>query len=383
MTPDFIKTEMDIQVSGASQIPTDEFKPEVNFIDLHLDFPASFEPYKMGHTPFMRAVSLIGHKNMQEHSFRVNYLNDVHNREKEIKEIFTLYNSRNALLFKDKKNHFKDKVLAFLDEDLECDTDLDNNRALYLAIEKAFLPFSEPQKNVDTVHLFTKKLIELEKNNKEELHEFINTIIDNGFLRNIQTDCLEIYPKIIDHELSLRPALFLDHLDKYDSNIISYRVSAHEFKDVKDLYKDIIEISSRALILIAGINNIIKRNSFNEFKDNKPKSLDEYADIPVGFKLQHIDDSWYSFDGLDLDNQLRNSIAHYKTEYNDITQELTYYPKREGMAQKKSESMYFLDFTRKILQSFRELHRLNHLTKCLYVYYYMRILDIKGTPFDI
>ena len=235
------------------------------------------------------------------------------------------------------------------------------------------------------MHLFTKELITLEKGNKNSLHDFINEIISNAFLKNIQTDCLEIYPRIIDIELMLRPALFLDFDANYDGNQVPYRVSAHEFTEVKDLYKDISEIISRALVLVAGVNNLKKRGSHDLFFESpgKPRSLNKYADFPLGRKLDFIDDSWYPLDNDVLDNQLRNSVAHYKAEYEEVSQEITYFPKREGMKQNKPENMYFLDFSRRILLSFRELHRLNHFTKCLFVYYYLRVLGEQGTPDDL
>jgi hypothetical protein len=322
MTPDFENAGMDIKVSGAAQIETKSFEPGVNFVDMHLDFPVSFGEYKMGQTPFMRASMRVGHQAMQIHAMRVNYLNDVYENEKVIREIFTLYSNK-------KSDLFKKKVLSFLGSEMECDTELDQNRALYHAIERSFFPFSEPEKNVDATTLFTKELIALEETDKDPLHKFINEIVSSGFLKNIQTDCLEIYPRIIDIELMLRPALFLDFDDKYDGNQAPFRVSAHEFIEVKDLYKDISEIISRALILVAGINNIKKRNSHDTFLNTAgaPLNLNKYADFPLGRKLDYIDDSWYPLDNDVLDNQLRNSVANYKAEYDEITQMITYFPK--------------------------------------------------------
>lgn len=378
MTPDFEKIEMDIQVSGAKQIEAGMFQPGVNFVDLHLDFPVSFGEYEMGLTPFMRASMRIEHEALQIHSMRVNFLNDIYDHENEIREIFTLYSNN-------KHDLFKKKVLQFLNSKMECDTPLDQNRALYHAIERSFLPFSEPARNVDAVHLFTKELVTIEEDNKNSLHDFINEIVSNDFLKNIQTDCLEIYPRIIDIELMLRPALFLDFDTNYDGNQVPYRVSTHEFIEAKDLYKDISEIISRALVLIAGVNNLKKRGLHDLFfeRNGKPSNLNKYADFPLGRKLDFIDDSWYPIDNDVLDNQLRNSVAHYKAEYEEVSQKITYFPKREGMKQDKPENMYFLDFSRRILLSFRELHKLNHFTKCLFVYYYLRVLGQKGTPDDL
>ena len=53
----------------------------------------------------------------------------------------------------------------------------------------------------------------------------------------------------------------------------------------------------------------------------------------------------------------------------EVSQIITYYPKREGMKQERKESIYFLDFMRKLLYVYREMHKLHHLIKCLYYYY--------------
>ena len=197
-------------------------------------------------------------------------------------------------------------------------------------------------------------------------------MIDSDFLKNIQHDCLEIYPKILQAELALRPALFLDFDSNYEKELVAFRVSVDEFQTYKDLYKDISEVMSRQLVLVAGINNLIQRGDHNSFKDtgkNTPKSLNKFADVPYGSKLMHIDETWYPIDEKVTDNQLRNSIAHYKAEYDEIKQVVTYYPRKEGIKQEKSESMYFIDFMRKILISYREMHSLHQLIKCLFNYY--------------
>lgn len=378
MIPDFENADIDIQVKGAEKSNDGTFAKNENFVDLHLDFPVSFGKYVMGLTPFMSASMRIGHDNLNKHAIRVNYLNHVYQCEKDIKAIFTLYKNGNHGLF-------KKKALKFLNSSMACDSQLDINRALYFVIERAFFPFAEPKKNVDALELFTRKSYELEQANKVSLNEFINEIVKSGFLKNLQTDCLEIYPRIIDIELMLRPALFLDYDPGYNGNQVPYRVSAHEFLDAKDLYKDIVEIISRALVLISGMNNLEKRSSHNNFLKQKesPKNLNEFADLPLGIKLDYIDNCWYNIDKGVMDNQLRNSVAHYKAEYDEITQEITYFPKKEGIKQEKAKKMFFLDFSRNILVAFRELHRLNHLTKCLFVYYYLEIRGEKGTPCDL
>lgn len=210
--------------------------------------------------------------------------------------------------------------------------------------------------------------------NKNAFDNFITEIIETGFLENIRKDCLEIYPRLLDAELPMRPALFLDFDTAYEKELVAFRVSTDEFHQYKDLYKDISEIMSRQFVLLAGINNLIQRgdhNKFGDFGKLTPKSLHDYADVPFGSKIQFLDDSWYAVEEGVADNQLRNSIAHYKAEYDEISQLITYYPRKEGIKQDKPEQMYFIDFMRKILISYREMHRLHQLIKCLFNYYFI------------
>ncbi|MDF1764062.1 MAG: hypothetical protein P1U57_11685 [Oleibacter sp.] len=358
-----------ITVAGANQIKSKgPFDATTPFVDLHLDFPVSFEKYVMGQTPFMRATQRCGHENMQIHAFRVNTLNHISESSAEIKKIIKLY--RNG-----KEKLYRKRVLSFLEADMDCKKKIDQNYALYHLLERCFSPFNEPRKNLETVEAYTEKIIFFAENKKDEFECFLKAVVDSNFLKNLQDDCLQIYPKILDFELILRPALFLDFDDTYENSRVAYRVSSHDFEEIKDLYKDISEVLSRQLVLIAGVNNLEKRGDHNKFaefdKIKSPSSLNKFADVPFGQKLDLIDTPWHSIDKKVADNQLRNSIAHFKVEYDELSQQLTYFPRKEGIKQEKSEKMYFLDFSRKILLAYREMHKLNHLIKCLYVFYYL------------
>jgi hypothetical protein len=106
-------------------------------------------------------------------------------------------------------------------------------------------------------------------------------------------------------------------------------------------------------------------------KDLTPKNLHGFADLAFGQKDDYIDDNWFSFSDRVADNQLRNAIAHYKTDYDEITQKITYYPRKEGMKQEKSEEIFFLEFMRRMLVAYREMNRLHQLIKSLFYYHYL------------
>lgn len=360
-------------ITGAKKVQGIEpFDAETNFVDLHLDFPVSFEPYEMGMTPFMRASGRIGFKEMQLHSARLNHLNAEIEKARFFHTILKLY-------AKQKFVPFKLNIERTFGISVKSDRPEDINAALYRLITFMMMAYEYPGQSRDAVDEFKSILVTIRKNHQAQLDAFVQKIIDNAFLKNLQLDVLEIYPRMLSAELVMRPALFLDFDEEYGENPIPMRVSSEEFESYKDLYKDISEIISRQMVLVAGLNNLLKRGDPDAFspkmtnsgKNQAPASLDDFADVVFGLKQSFIDDSWYDTLEGSMSNRLRNAIAHYKTEYDDITQIVTYYPKREGMAQEASEKIYFLEFIRRLLVTYREMHRIHHLIKSLFYYYFL------------
>jgi hypothetical protein len=320
----------------------------------------------MGHTPFMMALQQVGHERYAMHNHRLNQLNVLYKKQTEIGNLIRLYSGRDPQLF-------RMKVEKFLKTKLKSSKPQDINAGLYLLVSKSFEPFINVHSVKETAEGYPDYLFHLAGKDKAKLDEFIDHLAKTRFLRNVQLDGLELYPAILEAELPLRPALFLDFDDKYEGGGLSpARVSTDKFNAYKDLYKDVAEVLNRQLVIVAGINNLLHRGDYNAFPDlgrkKQPTSLNDFADIPFGSKMDWLDNCWFYFDKDAVDNQLRNAIAHFKAEYDDSTQLITYYPKLEGMGQEKAQTMYFLDFMRKLLSSFREMHYLHHLVKSIYYY---------------
>jgi hypothetical protein len=363
-----------ISVRGAQDVKVEGvFDNSRPFIDLHLDFPVYMGEYVMGMTPFMRAVTQVRPEDYQLHSFRLNILNSI---------IENMIFFRNCLKF-----YRSGKVKPFIrcaSERLgaknKSELPQDLNATLYTVIAQTMLPFARPGENADTVGKINAVLLELLKNGKAQLDEFSDELERSGFLKAIQNDCLEVYPRILEAEMPLRPVLFFDFDCDFRSMAIPVCISTADFEDYKDLYKDITEIVSRQLVLVAGVNNLKKRGSFNDFlpgiglasngRDFTPASLNDFSDLPFGRKLDYIDDTWFELEDAATDNQLRNSIAHYKTDYDDVLQILTYFPCKEGIEERRSERMMFIEFLHRILLAYREMHRMHHLIKALLYYRY-------------
>lgn len=357
---------------GATKIegkqPFDNTNP---FIDLHLDFPVYMGEYQMGNTPFMRAAGQVSSEELQLHNARLNMLNaDV----------------ENVPFFKNCLKFYRNgKVKPFLncahkkfDVSAKSELPQDLNATLYSLIARVMWPFALPGQDRDTVDQYMKIIFDLAKNNRPAIDAFISEVHATGFVKALQHDCLEVYPRILEAELPLRPVLFFDFDCDLSEMLVPVRVSTDDFETYKDLYKDITEIISRQIVLIAGVNNLMKRGDHNAFqpgigrvasgRDFTPANLNAFADVVFGKKLDFIDDNWFSLEDAATDNQLRNSIAHYKTEYDDVSQVVKYFPRREGMEEDRSETMQFIEFMRRVLLAYREMHRMHHLIKAILYY---------------
>ncbi len=370
---DYIAENMKINITGATDIGIQlPFDAKTNFVDAHIDFPASFEPYVMGLTPFMRAAGRIGQKEMGLHQFRLNYLNQEVKNARDFQNILKLYANQ-------KYKPFKLNIKRIFGISVDSDKPQDINAALYTLIAKMMFPYEYPRQSLEAVYNFTNITTDIANSHKANLDVFVRNLINSNFLKNLQHDVLKIYPQMLGAELIMRPALFLDFDEEYAKNPIAMRVSTEDFESYKDLYKDILEIISRQIILVAGFNNLLKRGNADNFAPKKtkrgdniaPETLDAFAGVSLGVKKDFIDDCWHDFLEGSINNQLRNAIAHNNTEYNEVTQLLLYYPNNNGMARNKSKQIHFLEFVRCLLIAYREMHRLHHLIKSLFYYYYL------------
>lgn len=368
----------DLATTGAekSERQSAPFDGRNPFVDLHLDFPVSPGAYQIGQTPFFAAVARIqdeaGVDSTQAmellsfHSRRLEQLNYFAGKADQIRTIIKLYLGTNKQLFKQRVGQFLNSELG---DSLEPQ---DINAALYKFVSAVFLPFVHHESVTEFVKSITDMVMNLGSAKPEAFDAFVNRLIETRFLPNLQRDSLSLYHEVYGAELALRPALFLDFLPGADDKQVPGLISAKEFVMYKNLYKDLCEVLGRQLVIVAGINNIIHRDSYDAFAPSKDgaalSSLDKFADKTLSDKFKYLNDSWFDFDRGVLSTGLRNAIAHHSTTYDELAQILTYFPEKEGIRQEKAETMTFLAFMRLILQLFRETHYLQHVIKTLLYY---------------
>lgn len=349
------------------------------FVDLHLDFPVMFGAYVPGLTPWFASLNQLDevtgdrNKSLQLsmfHSARLNILNELYPKAEELKRIINLYHGANKQLFQKRAAEFlgEEQEKSILQQDL--------NATLYRVIAKAFFPFVVHEHGKEISEELPKLLYELDR---EQLDSFIEDIFSSGFLTSLQRDCLRIYPRVFDAEIPFRPALFLDFFEGEQSDLVAGRVSSQDFFSLKDLYKDILEIIARQIVLVAGINNLYHRGNFNSFKaidGGALSSLQKLSEKTLSDKFKYLDDCWYNLATTDLNLGLRNAVAHNNINYNSETQTVTYYPEGGRLAATEGKEISFLAFMRSLLLAFREMHNLHHVIKSLY--YYKLLVQDRG-----
>lgn len=352
--------------------PSGPFDGTNPFVDLHLDFPVRFGKYIMGNTPYIMAMQELhdstdsnSNSSLEKisfHSNRLNQLNYFYNKSENIKTIIRLYEGSNKQLFKKKVGEFLgvDQGPSLKPQDV--------NVSLYNFVSFLFLPFIHFGEVKQFVYDFTDLMMRLSGKN---FSDFVGNLVSSGFLSTLQKDCLRIYPEIYDAEMAMRPALYLDLIPEYEKAKTAARISTKDFQLYKETYKDIVEVFSRQLVLVSGINNLIHRGHSDLFKSidgGTLSSLEKFSGKTLTDKFKYLDDCWYILDKDVVDAGVRNSIAHNNIKYNEVTQEITYYPGGGGLQQTTGKTIYFLDFMRMMLVLFREMHNLHHLIKCLFYY---------------
>ena len=210
--------------------------------------------------------------------------------------------------------------------------------------------------------------------NQEKLGKFIDALDSSRFLSELQRDCLKIYPRIFDAELPLRPALFLDLTGNTEAEKTATRVSAQDFSGLKDLYKDVVEILNRQLVLVAGVNNLLYRGDANSFKaidGGTLSDLKKYSAKALSDKFKYLDDCWFKVDMDAYNLDMRNAIAHNNVNYSGVSQIIAYTPGGGRLELGSAKTMTFLEFMRLVLVAFREMHCLHHVIKSLFFYKYL------------
>lgn len=333
-------------------------------IDLHLDFPVFEHESHPLISPFMMSNLMAGNSNILKHAYNIKSLNVISDNITDIKNTLNFYLKKKFKIFTRKTTEYLEiESPAIVVNKIHAEI------LLFKYIFEIIEPFSDSDEVNKSIDKYKKTIDNLSSNCSIGLEKFIKEIKNTSFIDININDTLKIYKQILEKEVIFRPSLFIDFDTSYEKNALPYRLSTKEFEYISDLFKDISEVLSRQLTIIAGINNLSKRGDHNVFKvvlskrgkSLEPKSLKDFSNLDFGKKIEYIDSSWFPISDKIADNQLRNSTAHYKWEYDSSSQVIKYFPKKEGFERLESKEIYLIDYCKKVIDSFRIVHELNYL----------------------
>ncbi|MBN9983781.1 hypothetical protein [Rhizobium laguerreae] len=126
------------RLTGATEVEGESpFKPGIDFVDLHLDFPVVFGEYEMGNTPYMQASMRSGAERAAFHRDRLGLVNAQYKKYPQVIKLIGMYNSGFhgpfAVLA---RKSFKVEVRSKRPQDI--------NAALYTVVSHYVLPFTLP-----------------------------------------------------------------------------------------------------------------------------------------------------------------------------------------------------------------------------------------------
>lgn len=369
----FVFGQADYELQGATEVEDFDapFKGDKPFVDLHIDFPVYFGEYVMGMTTFFRVTREVGMESYAHLNQRLNTLNILYPLQRDLASLITQYKRDDIKSFE--KVCSRIPLIALASRKKQ-----DVLAALYSATSMMSSPFTLHEHNAEVSDKAPKLYMWLHKEHPKKFLSFIDRICDSGFLKNIHNDCLSLYPRLVALDLPFRPAFFYDYANAEYLGQVPARVSTADFDVCNNFYKDLAEVFSRQVTLLAGLNNLLKRGDFDLFEPTMKvtkkgtraelENLGAFANIDLGNKIGFVDDCFYNINTEAIDNKLRNAIAHYKYEYKESIQVITYFPNKEGMSREKLYEISFMEFIRKSLLLFREVHSVNHIVKAALFY---------------
>lgn len=192
----------------------------------------------------------------------------------------------------------------------------------------------------------SKLVLQLDKN---EIIKFINTISsDFNDIEKKAFNLIESFSAIYDQLIpvvALRNSNSLVNLNKE-----KYGIMTTNFEQLSDFYAKSYEWILDNINIIVALNNIFNRKSYNLCANGK--SYEEILKVGSKYKkIEYLDSNeQFSTPTDSLQNRVRNSIQHFDTDIDYVTQEIIFTDKYRDKV--KYENMYLIDFANLCLENF-------------------------------
>lgn len=261
-------------------------------------------------------------------------------------------------LFFNQKLDLIEKPLLEFSENYIIKNDLDAEIALHQLITMGMNHIMPPNTLKEYTNMANKLMLGKEINETIKFIEFIETKINT---KELSEKIIEIYDRWINDFEKYMSVIILSVANKTDQiDKEKYGISTINFKDMRTFYADSYELILEMITLPVGLNNIIERKNYDCFPANS--KINKFKTFFNNTKYQRLDalkdDEEFS-KYLNINNNVRNSIAHFDYKINNETQLITFYDKYKS--NEKLIEMYLFDFALLCYENIKFIVYLNEL----------------------
>lgn len=327
--------------------------------ELSAEFPTKklyFHTGEQDLTPYLRSVQIIGEDNYENIQKTLAFSKFIENDWENLKAQIKLYQNGNFNILKTNLKHQ-------FSTNNEHDALMALHQKLITSFNKIF-----PETTLNEYTSLAKKIFNIYLNKKDTITEFINKLETEGVLANIEKKELDILSYFCDNYLKFMPALLL----KISNRKIDYNqlgISTIGLNELKAFYTNTYEYILSNLDIIIALNNIEKRGNTCDFINENIKSFD-YLSKNKYQKIELIDNDEPFSISIDLNNRIRNSIAHFNDDYKSTTQMLTFIDNYNNknkvtnifliqLAEMCIENLYIIFYINEIVYNLRKIQLIN------------------------
>jgi len=195
----------------------------------------------------------------------------------------------------------------------------------------------------------------------QETINFIKFFESKINIKELSKKIIEIYDRWVNDFEKYMSVIILSITDKTDEiDKETYGISTINFKDMITFYADSYELILEMIMLPIGLNNIKERKKYDCFPTES--TINNFKTFFNKIKYQRVDalkeNEEYS-KCLNINRNVRNSIAHFDYQINNETQLITFYDKYKGS--EKNIEMFLFDFALLCYENIKFIIYLNEL----------------------
>jgi hypothetical protein len=210
--------------------------------------------------------------------------------------------------------------------------------------------------------------------NIDSFLDLLRFFVDRGLLKQYERKLLERLEAFTKLFRSIIPAFAMLFYKTKPGD--EKGLTTTDFEALKHYYSDTYEVLSEVSSLVLAFNNLLVRNDFSVPKNKRADvlTLEDFMGRSKGERLQFFDggEPFDDFISTDLDNKLRNAIAHNSYKYDPIRQDIAYFP--SGVVGKGTEEhISLLEFASKCWRTHQMMMDVAELMYQTAKYYFVLI----------